>query len=90
MQILRTIGRYSVAMQDAAISLFDALTLQHNHMATGTLETDEFALCRFDNSNQFLQVPDIAALYLVDYQHLNVVITLIYAIGEDLLQHYDL
>jgi len=59
-------------------------------MSVRTLEAEEFVGCRLDDANQCLEVPDIAPLYPVDYQHFNIVITLIYAIGEDLLQYHNL
>ena len=81
-QILRTIERHTVAAQDAAITLFDLLTLQDNYLAIGTFEAKVFILGRLDKSNQILEVPDIASLYPVDHQHFNIVVTLIHAIAN--------
>ena len=89
-QILRTVERHAITLQDAVIALFDLFAIQNDHLTIGTLEADELVLRLLDNPNQILEVSNIAPLNPVDHQHFNIVVTLVRAIGQYLLQHYDL
>ena len=82
--------RHTIATQDAAIALFDLLALQDNYLAIGAFDSKKFIFCRFDNLNQIFEVPYVAPLNPVNHQHFNIVVTLIHAIGQYLLQYHNL